>query len=162
MFAALVFMITAVSFSGDTCSRIDKNNLWCVWEGWSSDHIRYFCMDLSDRRAPVLAIAHWHDTIYVLLFKLVQEQIKRGSVTLFFQSLARSSNDKVIISGNGKACETHGTIAANVQLLFKNKVLSDKLSIDLHKCAETKPLPVDLLRQLARECRKSIRTAKGK
>jgi hypothetical protein len=160
--AALVVACPVALFSGDTCPRIDKNNMWCTWEGWSGDDIRYFCMDFSDQRAPVLAIAHWHDTSCVSLFRLVQKQMKRGSIVLFFQSMTRNSNDKIIINGKGTVCETHGTIRADIQLFFKRNIFNDKLTIDFHKCSEKKTRSVDVLVRLARDCQIRIRSVKKK
>jgi hypothetical protein len=111
-------------------------------------------MDLSNPQTGIFALSWWRDTSYTHLFRLVQKQVTKGSAVLFFQSVLRGSNDKVVVTGKGTACDGTGEIQAEIQLLFKENIFTKDVKIVFHQSSNEKPRAVDLLKTIAESCRK--------
>lgn len=148
------------AFSANKCPHLTHDNILSVWEGWSSDDICYLYMDLTDPDDGLFSISYWRDSTYTVTFRLVQKQIRKGSITLFFESPLRASSDKVIMSGEGTVCDSTGSINAEVQLLFKRNIINKEIRLVFHRRIAGKPSAVDLLETIAGTCRKETKKFK--
>jgi hypothetical protein len=160
----LIFFLFAVTFAKDKekCPDLDQKNIRCVWEAINADDIRYFCMDLSSLDNGHLAIGFWRDTSYVSVFRITQFQVTSGSMMLLFESTDRNSTDKVVISGKGRACDSTGTIHADVQMVLKNSIFSQSANLILRKIAKGAPTTLMLLERVAEACKKKMKSGKEK
>ena len=118
-------------------------------------------MDLANPDDGLFFISYWRDSAYTFSFKLVQKQIRKGKIALFFESPLRGSSDKVIVSGKGTACDTVGTIDAEVQLLFKRHFFNKNVKLVFYYCTPDKASAVDLLKTVAEECKKEAEKIKA-
>lgn len=157
----LLLLIAFCSFGANKCPPLNQDNIRSAWEGWSGDDICYFYMDLTNPHAGLFAISYWRDSTYTITFRLVQKQVEKGSIALFFESTLRASSDKIIVSGKGTTCDTAGTIDADVQLLFKRQIFNKEVRIVLYRWAKGKPSAVGLLETVAGECRKEAEKMKS-
>ena len=142
------------------CPPITANTIRAAWVGWSSDDIRVIAMDLSDPANGLLALSWWRDSTYTMLFRLVQQQTGKGSTVLFFKSIFRGSNDKVVVTGKGTACDSAGSIEAEIQLLFKRNIFSKDVKLTFYKDSPGKSNALDLLKRIELEARKEIQKSK--
>jgi hypothetical protein len=157
----ILLLIALCSFGANKCPPLNQDNISSAWEGWSGDDICYFYMDLTNPDAGLFAISYWRDSTYTITFRLVQKQVEKGSIALFFESTLRASSDKIIVSGKGSACDTTGTIDADVQLLFKRHIFNKEVKLVFYRFVTGKLSAVDRLKTVANECRKDACTVKA-
>jgi hypothetical protein len=157
----ILLLIALCSFAGNKCPPLNQDNIRSAWEGWSGNDICYFYMDLTNPNAGLFVISYWRDSTYTITFRLVQKQVEKGSIALFFESTLRASSDKIIVSGKGTACDTAGTIDADVQLLFKRQLFNKEVKLVFYQRVTGKPSAIDLLKTVSEECRKEVKKIKG-
>ena len=152
----ILLIICSAVFARDKCPGVDQENVKGVWEAWNTADLRYFCLDMTNPDLGILAIGFWIDTVEVSLFVLTRQQIGGGSAMLFFQSLARQGTDKVVVSAKGTACESKGTLKADVQMLFQRSIINKNVQVVFTKCPAGDETAFEILQKLSVACRKQI------
>ncbi|MBN1130581.1 MAG: hypothetical protein JXA71_16455 [Chitinispirillaceae bacterium] len=138
--------------AGEKDPVIDRQTIKGQWEAISTDDLRYFYLDLSTPDRGALVMGFWYDTVLVSSFKMTSYQISRGSVMLLFEGMERSSTDRIVISGKGRASDSTGTLDADFQMALHQSVISRKRSLVFRKVVKNEPSTLSLLKTVASEC----------